>query len=85
MTFGRTDVLAVGLCQFLLLAMLFTLPFLVPLGLAYAVAWVLAVVWSYRLVLRLRSRSREDSFWVFRQSHWVGALIWLGLALDFLL
>ncbi len=84
-TFGRADVLAVSLCQGFVLLVLFALPFVVPLGLAYSVAWVLAVVWSYRLLMRLRSRSREDSFWVFRQSHWVGALIWIGLALDFLL
>jgi 4-hydroxybenzoate polyprenyltransferase len=84
-TFGRADVLAVSLCQGFVLLVLFALPFMVPLGLAYSAAWVLAVGWSYRLLLRLRSRTREDSFWVFRQSHWVGALIWLGLALDFLL
>jgi 4-hydroxybenzoate polyprenyltransferase len=77
--------LAVSLCQGFLLLALLALPFVVPLGLAYSGAWVLAVVWSYRLLMRLRSRSREDSFWVFRQSHWVGAVIWLGLALDFLL
>jgi 4-hydroxybenzoate polyprenyltransferase len=32
---------------------------------------------------RLRSRRREDCFWVFQKSHWVGLLLWAGLALDF--
>ncbi len=84
-TFGRLDVLAVAVFQSFVLLTLLALPFLVSLGLVYGLAWVAATVWSYRLLLRLRSRSREDSFWVFRQSHWVGAVIWLGLALDLML
>jgi len=48
-------------------------------------AWVLAAGYSVRLLSRLRSRTREDSFYVFLKSHWVGAALWAGMVIDFAL
>jgi 4-hydroxybenzoate polyprenyltransferase len=81
-TFGVWDWPAVALCQGCFLLVMLTLPAFVPLGEVYLLSWLLAVVWSWRLLRRLQSRTREDSFWVFRQSHWVGALLWAGMATD---
>ena len=82
-TFGAFDLLAVGLCQATFLSIMASLPFFVGLGLIYLAGWLLALGYSARLWWRLRSRSRLDSFWVFRRHHWLGAFLFLGMAADF--
>jgi len=82
-TFGSYDVLAVSVCQAVMLASLAALPLSFHLGLPYAMGWVAASAYSEVLLRRLRSRSRQDSFYVFVASHRVGGLIWAGLAIDF--
>lgn len=81
-TLGTWDWGAVALCQAGFLLLMLVVPMLAPLGEIYLLGWLLAVAWSWRLLSRLQSRSREDSFWVFRKSHWVGALLWAGMATD---
>jgi len=81
--FGRFDVAAVWALQAVFLALMLLVVWKTSVGWLYLIAWVLAVAWSIVLMRRLRSRRREDCFWVFQKSHWVGLLLWVGLALDF--
>jgi 4-hydroxybenzoate polyprenyltransferase len=84
-TWGQWDWAAVALCQSAFLLLMLALPGCVPLGEVYLLSWLLAVAWSWVLLKRLQSRSREDCFWVFQRSHWVGVLLWAGMATDFAL
>ncbi|MGA1693667.1 MAG: 4-hydroxybenzoate octaprenyltransferase [Burkholderiaceae bacterium] len=80
--FGDWDWAAVACAQMGFLLLMLTLPLMAPLGGIYLISWLAAVLLSWMLLKRLRSRSREDAFWVFRQSHWVGAILWVGMAMD---
>ena len=84
-TFGTWDWTAVAIAQLGFLLLMLVIPLMAPLGAIYLISWLAAVVLSWALLKRLRSRSREDSFWVFRRSHWVGAILWAGMAMDFAL
>jgi len=81
-TFGRFDVCAVMGLYGLYLAVWGVLcwqlgyRFGLLLGLAAALAQIL---WHYGLI---RSRSREGCFLAFRQNHWVGLAVFLGLVID---
>jgi 4-hydroxybenzoate polyprenyltransferase len=81
-TFGRFDVCAVMGLYGLYLAVWGVLcwqlgyRFGLLLGLAAALA---QIVWHYGLI---RSRSREGCFLAFRQNHWVGLAVFLGLVID---
>jgi 4-hydroxybenzoate polyprenyltransferase len=81
-TFGSWDWTAVALAQTAFLLLMLAVPMMAPVGSLYLLSWLIAVVLSWRLLSRLRSRTREDCFWVFRQSHWVGAVLWVGMATD---
>lgn len=48
-------------------------------GLAFGALFLAWQLWT------ARSRSREDCFAVFRQSHWFGAIIWIALVLSYTL
>ncbi|MFM1880446.1 MAG: hypothetical protein RLZZ344_680 [Pseudomonadota bacterium] len=82
-SFGRYDWPAVVALQLVFIAGMASLPAYLPLGGVYMAASGLAAAYSVRLMARLRSRSREDSFAVFIKSHWVGAVLWIGMVLDF--
>jgi 4-hydroxybenzoate polyprenyltransferase len=81
-TFGRFDVCAVMGLYGLYLATWGVLcwqlgyRFGLLLGLLAALA---QIVWHYGLI---RSRSREGCFLAFRQNHWVGLAVFLGLLID---
>jgi 4-hydroxybenzoate polyprenyltransferase len=81
-TFGRFDVCAVMGLYGLYLAVWGVLcwqlgyRFGLLLGLTAALAQIL---WHYGLI---RSRSREGCFLAFRQNHWVGLAMFLGLVID---
>ena len=81
-TLGRFDVLAIVLFYLVYLAL--TSLVLGSLGLAGAV-WGLAllaafvqVAWHFRLI---RDRSRDGCFRAFRENHWLGFGVFLGVAL----
>ena len=82
-TFGRFDLLAVGLCQAIFLSVMASLPLFFQLGVVYWLGWLAAMAYSVHLWWRLRSRSREDSFWVFQRHHRLGAILFVGMAADF--
>ena len=84
-TFGRFDVVAVMLCYGIFLAILAgvgvwqKMGWLYYLGLAGALG---LVTYHYTLI---RDRRREQCFKAFLHNNWVGAIVFAGIALDFLL
>ena len=81
--FGRRDVLAFGLLQAAFLGLMAWIAARLALSpLFWLGGWLPAVLFSAWLTHRLRGRGREECFAVFRQSHWVGGLLWLGMALS---
>lgn len=80
---GRWDVIGFGLLQAGFLALIAAVGVLQVLGPAFwLLGWLPAVLLAGFLTHRLRSRRREQCLAVFRQSHWVGGLLWLGMALS---
>jgi 4-hydroxybenzoate polyprenyltransferase len=82
-SFGRFDWLAVVVLQTGFLAGMACLPLFFPLGPMYLAFWLATMAYGLILARLLRSRTREDSFYVFLKSHWLGALLWIGMAIDF--
>ncbi len=84
-TFGRHDVLAVMGCYIMMLFIMLLAGMSVGLGKWFFTGWSLAVlcaVYHYKLI---RNRDRNACFLAFRHNNWLGAFIFLGIALDYAL
>ena len=85
-TLGRADVAAVMGFFAIYLALWWSVsaarvPALWPLALGFAAA-AAQVAWHYTLI---RTRTREGCFVAFKQSHWIGAAVFAGIAAAFAL
>jgi 4-hydroxybenzoate polyprenyltransferase len=78
-SFGEHDWTAVVMLQMTFLAGMAGLTWFFPLGAGYLIFCAIACFYGVFLARRLRSRTREDSLYVFLKSHWIGALLWLGM------
>ncbi|MFZ9734516.1 MAG: 4-hydroxybenzoate octaprenyltransferase [Burkholderiaceae bacterium] len=76
---GQHDWTAVVMLQMVFLAGMAGLTWFFPLGAGYLIFCAIACFYGVFLARRLRSRTREDSLYVFLKSHWIGALLWLGM------
>ncbi len=84
-TFGRFDVAAVMLCYALVLALLAYIGARLGMGWIYYAGLAAAGgVMGYHHLL-IRGREREQCFRAFLHNNWVGAAIFAGIALDYLL
>ncbi|MEO1766272.1 4-hydroxybenzoate octaprenyltransferase [Thiobacter aerophilum] len=84
-TFGRFDVAAVMLCYATLLAVLAYAGQRLGMGTLYYTGLAVAggiALYHYRLI---RDRSREGCFKAFLHNNWLGAAVFAGIALDYLL
>lgn len=83
--FGRADLLMIGLLQATAVGLWFVVfkrESLMPVaGVALA---IVAVDFVYQL-WRIRKRQPEQTFWAFRHNRYIGLVIWLGIALAYLL
>jgi len=83
--FGDLDKLMIALLQLLTLGCLLLLPKHTSLGLAfYAGLAVAAALFCYQQYL-IQHRERDQCFAAFLNNHWVGAALFSGIALDYLL
>ncbi|MEJ5211611.1 MAG: 4-hydroxybenzoate octaprenyltransferase [Burkholderiales bacterium] len=84
-TFGRFDVAAVMICYATMLGLLAYAGDLLAMGPVYygglGIAGAIAL-YHYRLI---RDRSREGCFRAFLHNNWLGAAVFAGIALDYLL
>ena len=84
-TFGRFDVAAVMFCYAVSLVLITWVGFTLHLsGAFYAGVSVAAVISAYHFTL-IRSRDPAQCFKAFLHNNWIGASIFAGIALDFLL
>ena len=84
-TFGRFDVLAVMVCYGIMLALLAFAGMRIGMGWIYYVGLAVAAAlmgYHYRLI---KERERGQCFKAFLHNNWVGAAIFAGIALDYLL
>ena len=81
--FGRYDVLAVMFCYAMMLGLLASLGWHLGFAWIYFAALVLAAGLAYRHYLMIRSRSREACFKAFLHNNWIGAVIFVGLTLQY--
>lgn len=83
--FGKYDVLAVMGCYAIALALLAYVGTLLQLGVAYyAGLLAAAVIATYHYIL-IRGRQRENCFKAFLHNNWLGAAVFAGLVIDYLL
>lgn len=81
--FGRWDRAIIGILQALMLGMLFAVGVLSGRGLAFdAGLFAVFALFVYQQWL-IRNRNREACFRGFLNNHYVGAVLFMGLALDF--
>ncbi|KZY99685.1 hypothetical protein A3746_18440 [Oleibacter sp. HI0075] len=75
----------IGLLQAMSVAFLFFAGQQFGFGWVYYLSLVIGATFLGWQIWNARSRNREDCFRVFRQSHWFGAIVWLGIVGHYLL
>jgi 4-hydroxybenzoate polyprenyltransferase len=83
--FGKYDVIAVMACYGITLLLLAVAGLMAGLGIVYFVSLAVAegiALYHYRLI---KDRSREKCFAAFLHNNWIGAAVFIGLSLDYLL
>ncbi|SEA17369.1 4-hydroxybenzoate octaprenyltransferase [Nitrosospira multiformis] len=83
-TFGRFDVVGVVLCHMAFLAGMVAIGLLQNLGVIYYIGLATAlglILYQYRLI---HNRDRARCFKAFLHNNWVGATIFAGIVLDYL-
>jgi 4-hydroxybenzoate polyprenyltransferase len=83
--FGRADRLMIGLFHALTLTLLVWAGARAGLGLTYYIGLLLAAGLAGRQRWLMRERARAACFRAFLENNWFGAVIFAGLALDYLL
>ncbi|HSD60422.1 MAG TPA: 4-hydroxybenzoate octaprenyltransferase [Burkholderiales bacterium] len=84
-TFGRHDVAAVMVCHGIFLAGMAGIGIWLKMGAVYYLGLVAALgLVSYQFAL-IRGRDRSRCFKAFLHNNWVGAAVFAGIALDYLL
>jgi 4-hydroxybenzoate polyprenyltransferase len=84
-TFGRFDVVGVMLCHILFLSTMIVVGLIQKLGAIYYASLIVAlglVFYQYHLI---HDRDRARCFKAFLHNNWVGAAIFVGIALDYLI
>lgn len=83
--FGRFDVMAVMLCYGITLALLALVGLMVGLGLVYFFGLIIAEGIALHHYYLIKDRNREKCFAAFLHNNWLGATVFAGLAIDFLI
>ncbi|HTH45443.1 MAG TPA: 4-hydroxybenzoate octaprenyltransferase [Oxalicibacterium sp.] len=84
-TFGRYDVAAIMICYALSLVLVFIVGWQFGLRIWFALGLLLAAacaIYHYGLI---RTRERAGCFAAFRHNNWLGAAVFAGIALDYLM
>jgi 4-hydroxybenzoate polyprenyltransferase len=84
-TLGRFDVAGVMLCQMIFLSLMFWIGILQQLNVAYYIGLAMAlwlIIYQYRLI---HHREPASCFKAFLNNNRIGAVIFVGIAIDFLM
>ena len=80
-TFGRYDVLAIGLSYVILLISQLWVANIAGLSNYFLVGWFTALACAIYHMKLVSSRKREDCFLAFRHNNWLGGFLFLGIVL----
>jgi 4-hydroxybenzoate polyprenyltransferase len=80
-TFGRYDVLAIGMSYAILLISQLWVANLAGLSNYFLVGWFAALVCAIYHMKLVSTRKREDCFLAFRHNNWLGGFLFLGIVL----
>jgi 4-hydroxybenzoate polyprenyltransferase len=80
-TFGRYDVLAIGLSYAILLISQLWVANIAGLSNYFLVGWFAALACAIYHMKLVSSRKREDCFLAFRHNNWLGGFLFLGIVL----
>jgi len=83
LTFGRFDVAAVALCYAIYLIAMAIVGVHIGMGLIYFFGLAVASILALRHLAWIRLREREQCFRAFLDNHWLGFIVFAGVALDF--
>lgn len=84
-TFGKWDVMAIMLSYLISLSLILACGLLLGLGWSFVVGIVVAgliAIYHYSLI---KARDRAKCFAAFRHNNWLGAAVFAGIAIDYLL
>ncbi len=84
-TFARFDVLIISLCYLFYISFMAVAGVIYYFGAIYFIALGLAGVLAVWFIALIRERKREDCFKAFRLNHWLGFVVFTGVALNFVL
>jgi 4-hydroxybenzoate polyprenyltransferase len=82
-TFGGYDVAAVAVCYAVYLAGMAVVGYYLRLGWSYYTGLAVATVIAGWHVWLIRGRAREACFRAFLHNHWLGFVVFAGIAIDF--
>lgn len=85
LTFGRSDILCIGLCFLICLTCLIIAGVNENYGATFAVGITVAALAAIRTLWGIRNRLPNDCLRHFQQSHWFGAAVFAGLVMSDLL
>jgi 4-hydroxybenzoate polyprenyltransferase len=80
-TFGRYDVLAIGISYAILLVSQLWVANLASLSNYFLIGWFAALACAIYHMKLVSSRKREDCFLAFRHNNWLGGFLFLGIVL----
>ncbi|MCB1961347.1 MAG: 4-hydroxybenzoate octaprenyltransferase [Rhodocyclaceae bacterium] len=84
-TFGRFDVAAVMACYALFLGLMAWVGMAVGLGVFYTIGLLVAAALAGYHYTLIRTRDREQCFRAFLHNNWIGAAVFAGIVLDYLI
>ena len=80
-TFGKYDVLAIGVCYGILLMTQLWVAYLADLSNYFLVGWIMALACAIYHMQLVLTREREKCFLAFRHNNWLGGFLFLGIVL----
>jgi 4-hydroxybenzoate polyprenyltransferase len=83
--FGQHDRLIIGVLQLVLIALLYQVGSAFGLGIYYQLGVLAAALMSIYHQWLIRARDRQECFKAFLHNNWLGAAVFAGMALDYLM
>lgn len=83
LTFGRADILVTGVCYAVYLSAMAWIGRVYALGTVYYAALAIALLIAMHHLWMIRTREPAACFRAFLGNHWLGMVVFLGVALDY--
>ncbi len=82
--FGEHDRMIIGILQFLMLALLFWAGTMISLDWPLHLSLLIAAVLMLKHRVMIRDRDNDKCFQAFKQNHWIGVVILLGIIFSYI-